>query len=266
MSEQLIIQEENQSQEDQQYIDEMVAKAEKALEDPNKQQTQESDSPKLYAGKYKTVEEMEKGYLELQKKFSQKRAKQKEEEEQTDQSTSSPEEEAKQALENVGLDFNKYSNEILTDGVLSDESYQELEAKGFPKSVVDAYIEGQKALVEKTNQSIYEVVGGQQAYTEMIQWAAGNLTQEEIEAFNNIVASNDVSQIKMAVRGLKAAYVEAKGNPPKQVLVGGGVSGAVDVYESWAQVTEDMKNPKYEKDPAFRNAVQAKLGRSKNLM
>lgn len=270
MSEQIVIGNpgvEAPSQEDQKHIDEMVAKADKALEDPNKPApTKEGEPEKLFAGKYKTVEEMEKGYLELQKLASRKNAN-KEEGEVKPNVSNTPEGEAKQTLEKAGLDFDKYSNEIVAEGVLSEDSYKELESKGFPKSMVDAYVEGQKALAEKTNQSIYEVVGGQQAYTEMLQWAAGNLSQEEIDSFNATIEAGDVGQMKMAVRGLKASYAEANGTPPKQLLGGySAAAGGVDSYASWAQVTEDMKNPKYQKDPAFRATVQARLGRSKDLM
>lgn len=270
MSEQIIIKENEQQTEDQNYINEMINKANEALEDPNKQQQQqqkEEDSPKLYAGKYKTVEEMEKGYLELQKLASRKGIKTQEttQEQESSETSVNNEQEAKEALENVGLDFDKYTNEVLTDGTLTEDSYKELEAKGFPKSVVDAYIEGQKALAEKASQEIYAVVGGKEAYTEMLQWAGQNLSREEIEAFNSTLEDGNLFEIKMAVRGLKAAYTEAVGTPPKQ-LIGGYSSGNVDIFESWAQVTEAMKDPRYDKDPAYRAAIQAKLGRSKNLV
>lgn len=274
MSEQLIIKTNEQQIEDQQHAEEMIKKADDALKDPNQQQQQEDqqqqeETPKLFAGKYKTIEELEKGYLELQKLSSRKgiqqQTKENEQTNEDNQTTKDAQSEAKEALENVGLDFDKYTDEILSDGVLSEDSYKELESKGFPKSVVDAYIEGQKAIAERTNQEIYGIVGGNEAYTEMLQWAAQNLSQEEIESFNAALETGNISQIKMAVRGLKATYVEANGNPPKQ-LIGGYASGEVDVFESWAQVTEAMKDPKYDKDPAYRAQIQAKLGRSKNLV
>lgn len=281
MSDQIIIKGTGQPTEDQNHVNEMIKKVDDVLnqdqgqQEPNTQQQQDQpqqqqEPPKVYAGKYKTVEELERGYLELQKLASRKgiqtnNDKEQPKDNQQPQQQQDSQSEVKEILDSVGLDFDKYTDEVLADGVLSEDSYQELEAKGFPRNVVDAYIEGQKALAERTNQSIYEIVGGKEAYTEMIQWAAQNLSQEEIEAYNSTLESGNVSQIKIAVKGLKASYTEAKGTPPKQ-LIGGYSSGDVDVFESWAQVVEAMKDPKYDKDPAYRAAIQAKLGRSKNLM
>ena len=45
-------------------------------------------------------------------------------------------------------------------------------------------------------------------------------------------------------------------------LLGGKASASVDTYDSWAQVTKDMATTEYKKDPAFRQAVEKKLGRS----
>jgi len=42
----------------------------------------------------------------------------------------------------------------------------------------------------------------------------------------------------------------------------GKASASVDTYDSWAQVTKDMGTAEYKKDPAFRQAVEKKLGRS----
>lgn len=40
---------------------------------------------------------------------------------------------------------------------------------------------------------------------------------------------------------------------------------ASDDYQSKAQMTADMKDPRYKKDPAFRKQVEEKIGRS-NIM
>jgi hypothetical protein len=80
-------------------------------------------------------------------------------------------------------------------------------------------------------------------------------------AYNKAMESGSVDQAKLAVAGLGVKFSAAVGSEPN--LEGGRVTSAPgDVYESMAQVTADMKDPKYTNDSAYRAKVQAKLGRS----
>ena len=250
--------------ETQEYIDAMVAKADQGLnpeppankETHQENQQQQQDQSKLLAGKYKNVEELEKGYKELEKKLGSKASVEKQQEQ------------AKDIVESTDLSFDKYTQEFTESGTLSEDSYKELASKGIPKAIVDQYIDGFKAYQEletiKLQNAVYGFVGSEQAYNEIIQWASQNLSEEDIKAFNDTIASGNLAQIKLAVNGLKTSYSASVGNPPKNLLQGYGSTGRdADVYESWAQVTADMNDPRYTRDPAFRRKVQQKLGRSK---
>ena len=72
--------------------------------------------------------------------------------------------------------------------------------------------------------------------------------------------SGDMTKAKMAMDGLLGRYQSERGVAPS--LVGGRASASVDTYATWAQVTKDMSTQDYQKDPAFRDAVQRKLERS----
>ena len=63
------------------------------------------------------------------------------------------------------------------------------------------------------------------------------------------------------MKGLKADYNEAKGNDPDLM---GGPKGALgqETFASHAEVTEAMKDPRYEKDPAYRKMIYHKLNNS----
>jgi len=143
-------------------------------------------------------------------------------------------------------------------------SYSELESKGIPKHIVDAYIQGQQSLADNVKSDIFNTVGGEENYQQMTEWAADNMNQAEKDAFNLAVNSGDLAQAKLAVEALNARYKNTVGVEPN--LIGGRPSESMDVYQSWAQVTTDMKNPAYAKDPAFRANVEKKLGRSKSIM
>lgn len=132
---------------------------------------QEEETP-LLAGKYKSAEELEKAYVELQKKLG----------------SPEPEQAEKAAVEAVGeADFLKMQEEYAEKGSLSEETFKSLEGRGIPRKMVEAYIEGQQALADRQTQAVYAEIGGEQEYQTLIQWASKNLDSDEITVFNGEV-------------------------------------------------------------------------------
>lgn len=164
---------------------------------------------------------------------------------------------AADALQAVGLNMDEFSAEFAEKGELSPESFAKLEKAGIGKDMVDAYIEGQIALQEKYDAKGYAVVGGQDKFAQMTEWAVQNMTRAELVAFNDAVNSRDEAKMLMAVRSMKASYDAASGVDPK--LVGGGGEPTVNSFRSRAELTSAMKDPRYETDPAYRADVIAKL-------
>ena len=162
----------------------------------------------------------------------------------------------------VPQEFDKYTDEFETNGKLSDESYKELQEKnGLSKDFVDRFISMQNQQREQQTQAIYESVGGQEGYKRMIEWAAKNLSQEEIGAFDSQIESGDPNAAKLAVVGLSAIYQKANGNLPN--LIGGDAPRApVGRFENTQQVTAAMRDPRYKNDPAYRKEVEDKLANS----
>ena len=237
-----------------------------------KEEATTQERPEMLQEKYKSPEDLAKAYASLQgenTKLTQKQAEQtaKEPKEQPkeqskDDTLEIQGENAEEALQSVGLDFDKYSNEYNTNGSLSDSSYIEMEQKGIPRNVVDQYIAGQQALATNVQNQVYNSVGGKEQYTEMVNWAKDSLSKDEVNAFNIAVNSSDVAQINLAVQGLKARYTSSEGTDPS--LVGGKSAVSTGVgYDNWSQVTADMAKPEYRKDPAYQQEVQDKLARSK---
>ena len=95
----------------------------------------------------------------------------------------------------------------------------------------------------------------------MIQWAGQNMNEAEINAFNNMIKTPDIEQIRMALAGLKARY-EGGANREPQLIGGKTVKGVRDKFESTAQLEAAMNDEKYAKDSAYRQKVIDKLGRS----
>lgn len=243
----------------------------------------------LLAGKYQSQEDLEKGTLELLKKQypnleefykslesqqgtpqeQQQQQQNPQEQQQTDDQTEAQRGEAKNLLEQQGLKIEDFESEFQQNGELSEESYNKL-TQALPKQVVDSYIEGQKALAERTSNELLSTVGGQEAFDEMSQWAAENLSKEEIEYFNKQVTSNDMTQAKWALSGLYSRYQMSTGKTPGQqkaappnLVQGQSQSQAtISGYSSKAEMIRDMQDSRYSSDPAFRKQVQDKLART----
>jgi len=215
----------------------------------------------LLAGKYKTVEELVKGYKNLESKLG---APPPAPAAPAPAGTPAPAGvvppiDAAAAVKQAGLDFEALNAEYAANQTITDESYAKLEKAGIKRDIVDAYIEGQKALTERTQQGIYSTIGGEENYKGMIQWAAQNLDEGAKAAFNASVAGT-VEQAKLAVAGLYSQFVAAEGAPPS--LVKGTATGGSVGYESNAQFIADINDPRYRTDPAYRAAVAAKRSKS----
>ena len=239
----------------------------------------------LLAGKYKSVEDLEKAYKELQSKLSRGESlppKAEDDNTADDQNGGDDEEDDKPAgdareiygdliggkLDDAGIDFQDMNVRWQQSGTLESGDYDQLAEAGFNRDMVDAYLSGLQykaaqdtALSVKEVTSIKESLGGEAEYNKMIQWAGANLPPEEVEGFNQIINTQPMSAVKMAVAGLHARYTAVEGREPK--LIGGRASkGSSDKFESTAQLVEAMSDPRYSKDPAYQRKIQEKLGRS----
>ena len=218
-------------------------------------QTIEDQRPDWLPEKFKSAEELSKAYSELEKQFSGKQ------EEPVNEEVKPEGLEIPKDAPSTGFDMGKFADEYADKGELSNNSYNELAKQGLDKGLVDEYIRGQKAIAETQTTQVYETVGGQEKYSELISWAGNNLSEGEQTAFNDLTATGSIDQIKLAVQGLmtKAGMT----NQPQQEMIQGDVNNtAVEQFNSVQQVTEAMNDPRYDKDPVFRKEVERKLGNS----
>ena len=215
------------------------------------QTSQQEVRPNWLPEKFKSAEELAKAYGELEKKMSAPQ--------QEEQPTESVEENT-QPEEVQQLD--KYYDEYIEKNELSEKSYEELDALGLPRDLVDGYIAGQKALADNDVSEVQKVVGGQDNYAQLLDWSAKNLSQAEKDAFNNTIDNGSTEQVKMAVQGLMGRAGMSADNPQQNMFEGSVDNTNTDVFGSVAQVTEAMNDPRYSKDPAYRKEVEDKLARS----
>jgi len=246
---------EDQAQEQKQAQEQQAEASRKAGEGHDEQR------PEWLPEKFQSPEDMAKAYQELERKLGEKA--QSEDSSATNQADEKGEgSEEDQSDEQVAkFDLSKYDQEFQETGDLSDDSRAELKKMGFTKDRVDTYLAGLKASDSQYEEQVVEVVGGREQYDQMAQWAKNNLSAAEQEAYDEAVSSGSVEQAKLAVEALKNRWQASEGVDPS-LIRGKPSNERSDVFKSSAQIREAMRDPRYKNDQAYRQAVDAKIGRS----
>lgn len=169
---------------------------------------------------------------------------------------------AEEAAEKAGLDFDSLASKYAEKGELSDEDYASLEKAGINRDTVDNYIRGQQALAEQFTQQMYNEFGGEQAYQQMVKWAADNLSETQIDAFNEAVETGDPERAKLAIAGLRAQYSDVNGSDPSRQVDGNPAQKDGATYGDEGEYVKDMEDPRYWDDPRYRAQVDAKFVRT----
>ena len=164
---------------------------------------------------------------------------------------------AEEAAKAAGLDYASLQAEWEAGG-LSEESYQALEKVGFGKDIVDQHIAGMEALATLHIMQAEEAAGGKDQLAAMQGWAAKALPAEDIKAYNDAVMGGKDQMLK-AVGDLRTKYEAEYGRQPG-LLGGRNASEGMQGYGSRAEMTADMRDPRYAKDASFRAKVAAKIG------
>ena len=199
------------------------------------------------AGKYKNTAELEAAYLELQKKLGSQ-------EEQDVQA------EPDQVDETTWLD--EAYRSINESGELSEElSKQISDMNGM--DVFNA-MQGQQPsgrdLSDGELNAVYDAVGGQDQYANLIGGSQQNFSEAEIEAYDQVIETGNISQINLALQALYYRYTDAVGVDGD--LLQGKPAASESTFRSQAELIQAMNDPRYDKDPAYRQDVLDKLDRS----
>jgi len=238
----------------------------KKYEEQGKNPTAPPANNDLIAGKYKTYDDLIEAYKNAESKIGEYSAKIKELEAQKaggEPTPPAPDQDGTEPPAPDGaVDISQFEAEFLEKGELTAESYETLAKAGYPKDTVDRYISGQVALRDKFRNEAFSSIGGEENYNKVMDWAAESLDKAEIESYNKLLGSTDISEVKTALTSLKARFDTTAGAHPELIEGSTPPPNGGDVFESMAQVTAAMADPKYAKDPAYRKMVVEKLQRS----
>ena len=234
----------------------------------------QAEQEQLLAGKYKNAEDLEKAYVELQKKLGETGDETSETTGDTDAvDTEETSEETKEATEDspaVALINEASAEYYANDNKLSPETIEKFQSMS-SQDLVNAYLElqqgqpaQQQTSVDMTDadvNSIKNSVGGEAEYGKLVGWAGENLDKASVDAFDSIVETGNTQAIKLALSGLKSQYDSANGYEGR-MLSGKAPKTSGDVFRSQAEVVAAMSDARYENDPAYRQDLIAKLDRS----
>lgn len=255
------------------HVHEMLAKVEEPVQTFDNEEetyTRDESRPEWLPEKFNSAEELAQAYKSLEQQFhsgSEEREQQVEQQRFQDEEVPAIQEttpsQVHQLLDDKGLDFSTFQEEYNNTGTLSKEALEALSEAGISEDVASTWISGQEALRDQNIDTVHSNVGGEQNYNDMLEWANDNLQSWEVEAFNKQLENLDANT-QFAVAGLYARYQNSEGVPP--ALMSGEVGQDVAPrYESLAQVTSAMSDPKYTSDPAYRARVAQRLGNSNVL-
>ena len=217
------------------------------------QQEQET----LLAGKYNSPEALEKAYLELQQKLGSR------EETSTEPVDEPAEEPAEESKENI---FDSLWNEYGSDKGVSDELINSLKEMDTTE-LAEMYLQQRTQSTpddfsDDQVESLQQVVGGAEQYGNMIEWAKDNADPNEIELFDKVMEGGDAASAYFAIRAMGQRWAEAVGYEGDLIQGKAPRESAGNKFRSQAELVNAMNDPRYESDPAYRDDVLQKLGRS----
>ena len=218
----------------------------------------------LLAGKYQNAEELEQAYLELQKKLGS------DDDEVEDTTLDEDEVEYDEAtvagIETIQSASDEYYE---NEGRLSDETMEKF-GNMDARDLVEAFMAIQENadpadnypdLSDAEMNIVYNSVGGEAEYDKLTSWAADNMDERALEAFNTVIDQGNPTAIQLAVAGMKAEYDNTEGYEGR-MLTGKAAQNSRDGFRSQAEVVQAMSDPRYDKDPAYRQDLYDKLERS----
>lgn len=257
---------------------------------PERQPEADQNRADFLDPKFKTVDDQAKAYKDLQSEFTKTRQElaklkgEKTSDEQQkppeepknpedlkvkDAETNKQDDAAKKAADAAGVDLAPYQQEYAKTGDVSEDNRAKI-ADGLKslfgenaRSIVDEFIESRKVVHQNDTRMYMDAAGGTENYQAMVTWAKGSMSKEQIAVYNSQMDSGDRHSIMFAIDSLKAKYEAANGKlPQRRVSATSRPSGNTAGFQSAAEMTRAMKDPRYKTDQAYRDEVSARISQS----
>tara|TARA_Y100000593_G_scaffold93661_1_gene189384 strand:+ start:293 stop:1105 length:813 start_codon:yes stop_codon:yes gene_type:complete len=206
----------------------------------------ENMSARMWAEKFKTPEDMEKSYLELEKNFHSRPQTQ-------DMGVDA-------LLEHVGLRGDELATNWTEQGSLTDDQYSAFAKIGLSREIVDTFMRGEAANAqntvyqqEKLLQRGHDLAGGKEEFEALMRWASDKLPQDRIAALESRL--NNPTQFEGAVKEMLWDWRDStgRGGVNKQILAGESMPNVSMGFNTVDEYLTAMQNQKRQGkfDPAF---------------
>ncbi|WP_196599031.1 capsid assembly protein [Pectinatus frisingensis] len=164
----------------------------------------------------------------------------------------------KTELQTKGVDFDALAKEFDNDGELSQASLDALDKAGYPKSVVDAYINGMQATVDKFVGQVQGFAGGSEGYGQLVKFMESQPVAIR-ESFNATLNTGNLGQIQLAINGIKAQMTAKYGTANPTIMAGANAGNVVTGFANTQDMVKAMSDPRYQTDPKYTRDVIAKV-------
>ena len=95
----------------------------------------------------------------------------------------------------------------------------------------------------------------------MMSWANDNIAKEEIKMYDAVMEKGDPLAAFFAVKALHYRFTDSQGVDGR-MLTGTAPKSDGSQFRSQAEVVQAMSDPRYDRDPAYRQDIMQKLERS----
>ena len=164
-----------------------------------------------------------------------------------------------QALEQAYVELQKKLGEPRDEVPAAEDQGEPAEAE--PEAEDSEETDNPESLSEEQAEYLMDMVGGDKAYKSMIDWAGQNFSKEEISMYDGVMESGNADAIFFAVQALQARYNDNVGSDG-QLLTGKGAENTDDSFKSQAELVAAMSDPRYDRDPAYRQDLMRRLENS----
>ena len=131
-----------------------------------------------------------------------------------------------------------------------------------PEDTEEESESSEEKLSEAQAAQLFEMIGGEQVYKDMLDWAGQSLSPEEIDMYDAVMAKGDPNSIFFAVQALNNKYSDAVGTEGQLLTGRTSASSANNTFRSQSELVAAMSDKRYDSDPAYRSDVMHKLENS----
>ena len=220
----------------------------------------EAEQDQLLAGKYKDPKDLESAYKELEKKLGEK------------SEPDSPKEESKNETKDESpKEYDNILDQLWEEGTsenLTEETFNKLKGMDPVEVAKIAMQQRQKQqqpqsrdFTEEDVQQIHGLVGGKENYKNMMGWATQNVPEQEVQLYDAVMDLGNPLAAYFAVQAMALRYQDQVGREG-QMVRGKAPKQTSDVFNSQQEMVQAMEDPRYNDDPAYREAILQKLERS----